>query len=345
MQAAHVQDYALARSLELAAIRQHELDQMGVGMTRHAAQLTADASAEQIRHWAEARQGLDGAKAPGLVLVPTSPERVSDAVITGRVAAERDAIGETLDCFSIDKAKRRLALLRRSVGFAARCHAVTEKGHRSDVPWMVTLTYAPGQSWSSRHVSEALRAMYHWCKRKGIAFRYVWIAEIQDGKRRADGKGRDAIHYHVVVWLPVGVRCPHFDRRGWWPYGMSRSDAPQAVGNAVGYLLHYLKKDKNLAAMPKGARAYGVGGLDHSCRRARRWLGLPSFVQANSDIWDQWTRASGGGWLSPSGVHHASEFKRVLLGGLEALQRVCSHPRSIEAGGPFSWLSRAPALN
>ncbi|WP_133155088.1 rolling circle replication-associated protein [Kinneretia aquatilis] len=335
-----MQAYAVASSLELAAVRVHELDMMGRGLDRGAAQVIAQSRSEQMRHWAQARQGLDGAKAPGLVSVPTSPERASEEAVSARVAAERDELADTLECFAIDKAKRRLALLRRSVGFAARCHAITEKGHRSDVPWMVTLTYAPGQLWSSRHVSDALRAMYHWCKRKGIPFRYVWIAEIQDGKRRADGKGRDCIHYHIVVWLPVGVRCPHFDRRGWWPYGMSRSDAPQKVGNAVGYLLHYLKKDKNLAAMPKGARAYGVGGLDHASRRARRWLGLPAFVQANSDISDQWRRAEGGGWISPSGRHYASEFRRVVLAGVEALQRVCTHTRAIAASGPFCWLSR-----
>lgn len=238
------------------------------------------------------------------------------------------------------KAKTRLAKLRRAVGFAARGHAVSEKGHRSDQAWMVTLTYAPGNEWAAKHVSEALRAFYHWAKRMGYAARYVWIAEIQDGKRRADGVGRDVIHYHLCVWLPPGVKCPHFDRRGWWPYGMSQS---LKARGAVGYLLHYLKKDKDLSAMPKGARAYGVGGLDHALRRARRWLGLPAFVQANSDIHDKWRRAPGGGWQAPDGGWFPSEFVRVKVGQFDALQRIHWHPRAIEAAGPFSWLSRGAA--
>lgn len=271
----------------------------------------------------------------GLVSVPSSPERACSAVETVEIAEALDAVLITAEA----KAKRRLSSLRRSVGFAARAHAVCAKGYRSDVPWMVTFTYRPGVQWHAKHVSDALRHMYHWCKRKGFAFRYVWIAEIQDGKRRADGRGRDVIHYHAVVWLPVGVRCPHFDRRGWWPHGMSRADPPVSVNNPVGYVLHYLKKDKDLSAMPKGARAYGVGGLDHALRRARRWLGLPAFVQGNSSINDQWRRAVGGGWVDPDGVWYASEFQRTKIGGLDALIRVHRHATQLDASGPFSWVS------
>jgi len=275
-----------------------------------------------------------GAEGAGLVSVPTSFQTAT------AVAAE------DLNCLLLTdaaKAKRRLAKLRCAVGFAARGHAVSEKGRRSDQAWMVTLTYRPGVDWSPKDVAAALLAYRNWCRSKGIACRYVWIAEIQDGKRRADGIGRDVIHYHAVVWLPVGVRCPHFDRRGWWPHGMSRTDPPVQSKNPVGYLLHYLKKDKELAAMPKGARAYGVGGLDHALRRARRWLGLPAFVQGNSSIADDWRRADGGGWLSPSGAHYPSEFERVRVGGVDALRRVYFHPRVIDAAGPFSWLGGSGA--
>jgi hypothetical protein len=282
------------------------------------------AHAEASASVAAQPQSAEGA---GLVSVPTSWK-------TDLVEAVEDL--DLLLCTDAAKAKRRLAKLRCAVGFAARGHAVSEKGRRSDQAWMVTLTYRPGADWQAKHVSAALLSMRDWCRRQGFAFRYVWIAEIQDGKRRADGVGRDVIHYHAVVWLPVGVRCPHFDRRGWWPHGMSQS---LKANNSIGYLLHYLKKDKELAAMPKGARAYGVGGLDHSLRRARRWLGLPAFVQGNSDIHDRWVRAPGGGWISPQGELFRSEFERVKLGGVDALRRVCRHPVSIEAGGPFSWLS------
>lgn len=281
----------------------------------------------------EARSAVGGgAAAAGLVLVPTTWK-------TDLLSVSQDA--ELLVMTPKSKATRRLACLRRSVGFAARGHTVLRKGFRADVGWMVTLTYRPGCDWASGHMASAMLSMRDWCRMKKIAFRYVWVAEIQDGKRRADGIGRNVIHYHMVVWLPHGVKCPHFDAQGWWPHGMSQSKAPEKVQNPVGYLLHYLKKDKDLSAMPKGARAYGIGGLDFTTRRARRWLGLPSFVQANSDIFDKWTRAVGGGWLSPLGVHYESEFQLVKLGPYSALQRVCTHAKQLEASGPFCWISRA----
>lgn len=276
-----------------------------------------------------------GAAVAGLVSVPTTWKTDVLAVSEGM---------ELMVITDASKAKRRLACLRRSVGFAARGHAVTAKGHRDDVAHMVTLTYRPGVDWAAGHMGAAMLKARDWCRSMELPFRYVWISEIQDGKRRADGVGRDVVHYHMVMWLPVGVRCPHFDRRGWWLHGMTQSKPPQKVANAVGYLLHYLKKDKDLSAMPKGARAYGVGGLDLACRRARRWLGLPSFVQGNSDIWDKWTRRVGGGWLSPGGVHFESEFVLVKVGPYSALQRVCTHERSVEASGPFSWLGNSAGV-
>lgn len=277
--------------------------------------------------------GGDGEAGAGLVSVPTTWE-------TDRLAVAQGL--ELLVMTPSSKAKRRLACLRRSIGFSARGHAVSQKGHRKDVAHMVTLTYRPGVAWESGHMASAMLAARDWCRSLDLPFRYVWIAEIQDGKRRADGVGRDVIHYHMVMWLPVGVRCPHFDTRGWWPHGLTQSTPPQKVKDPVAYLLHYLKKDKDLRAMPKGARAYGIGGLDLVARRARRWLGLPAFVRGNSDIWDNWRRAVGGGWLSPGGVHFQSEFQRVKLCQFEALQRVCTHSIDIIASGPFSWLTRVP---
>jgi hypothetical protein len=240
---------------------------------------------------------------------------------------------KALDCFQIDPKATMLPRLRRAIGFAARAHAVSEKGHRSDVPWMVTLTYRDGADWRGTHMTRCIDALRIWCKREGFACRYVWVAELQQ---------RGAIHYHLVLWVPQGVRIPHFDRKGWWPHGMTRSER---ANHATGYCMSYLKKGSHDGAFPKGSRRYGVGGLDHSLRRARRWLGLPAFVQGRSSIHDDWRRAKGGGWVSPDGEWFASEFRRIFVGDGWCLQRVESHAPSIEAAGPFSWLGdRATAL-
>lgn len=274
--------------------------------------------------------------AAGLVSVPTSgPCR---AVVEAAVLRDqRGLLGPDVEL-------SRLARLRRSIGFAARAHAVSERGHRSDVPWMVTLTYRGSNAdWDARHVSEAVQCFRKWCNRCGYACRYVWVAELQQ---------RGVIHYHLCCWLPRGVRMPKWDVRSsghgragvWWPHGMTNR---KVARNAVPYLMKYMSKGSagTFGSLPKGARIYGVGGLEHSLRRARRWLGLPAFVQARSSLHDEWRRAAGGGWSDAEGVTWPSEWRRCWAGDRWGLERVEDHGRPFDASGPFSWLSdRAKAL-
>jgi len=296
---------------------------------------------------AAASVALTGA-AGGLVSVPTSSTRVSApstelaaALVRGDAAGLRESLG----AFALDAGGRRLSQLRCAVGSAARLHAVTMPGQRAMRAWMVTLTYRPGVDWSPDHLKACFHRLRSWSNRQGLRARYVWVAELQDGTHRADGVGRGVIHYHAVLWLPVGVRCPRFDSRGWWPHGMTNRKVVRK--SAVGYLMKYLSKgtDVSASSFPKGARIYGVAGLDHACRRVRRWLRLPAFVQGNSSTLDAWTRTVGGGWASPDGERFASEFRTTLIAGVRCLVRVAQHAVSIVAAGPFSWLTeRARAL-
>ena len=269
--------------------------------------------------------------AAGLVSVPTTrPGVKSSEIVQAITAGERSDLMKGLGAFVLDASARRHSGLRMAVGFAARAHAVSDKGHRSDVAWMVTLTYAGDNSaWKAEHLTTAINTFRKWCKRQGAACRYVWVAELQK---------RGVIHYHIACWLPRGVSMPKWDLSGWWPYGMTNN---LKARHATAYLMSYLKKGDLEArgALPKGARNYGVGGLDHSLRRARRWLRLPRFVQGNSSILDDWKRAEGGGWSAPDGRHFVSEFAAVFVGGVRCLLRVARHAVAIEPSGPFSWLS------
>lgn len=276
-------------------------------------------------------------EAHGLVSVPTTGNRgLPSELALSNCAADSANLRKAVGAFELDAASRRLSGLRCAVGFAARAHAVSEKGLRSDVAWMVTLTYdGDNSAWKADHVKEAIRHCRNWCKRQGFECRYVWVAELQK---------RGVIHYHAVFWVPRGISMPKWDSVGWWPYGMANR---LKARHATAYLMSYLKKG-DLAArgtLPKGARNYGVGGLDHSLRRARRWLRLPAFVQGNSSISDDWRRAEGGGWVSPSGRTFCSEFAPVFVAGRRCLVRVARHEIAIDAAGPFSWLEdRAKAL-
>lgn len=272
--------------------------------------------------------GAGQSPVPGLVSVPTSQKRIVRDDQT--LAADLVCLSARVpDAFVPDKELSRLARLRRAVGFAARGHGVSERGRRSDQCLMVTLTYrGTNDDWNPKHVAAFMDHVRKWCGRNGFGCRYVWVAELQK---------RGVIHYHVALWVPHGVRIPKPDKQGWWPHGMTNIVLARA---AVPYLLKYLSKGMGdtLGHFPKGSRIYGVGGLEKSLRRARRWLGLPGFVQSRSDIDDDWRRAVGGGWISPTGQHFASEFARVWLGIAYGIQRVLDHGRPFVANGPFSWI-------
>lgn len=265
----------------------------------------------------------------GLVLVPTTQEGALPASFQLDHRSAGAALRDSLEVLELDPIARRVSGLRMAVGFAARAHSVSARGHRSDVPHLVTLTYRGDNSqWDGTHVRRAISMFRNWCAKKSIYCRYVWVAELQK---------RGVIHYHIAAWLPPGQKMPHWDSRGWWKEGMSNSIVARC---AVAYLMSYLKKGDIEArgALPKGARNYGVGGLEHSLRRARRWLRLPRFVQGNSSIYDDWKRVVGGGWSSPDGEIFRSEFQMTFVAGKRCVMRVCRHAVLIDASGPFSWV-------
>lgn len=170
-------------------------------------------------------------------------------------------------------------------------HGVADRGHRPPVCWFVTLTYVGVHDWKADHISKALQVYRNWCQAKRVACRYTWVAELQ---------GRGAVHYHLLIWLPVGVRMPHWDkptrkthgrtRPAFWPHGMTNTDVAKA---GVGYLMKYLSKLGELTRFPKGLRLYGIGGLTHQARSVRSWLNLPEWVKASYGVGDVKRVASG----------------------------------------------------
>lgn len=278
--------------------------------------------------------GQGASELGGLVPVSTRPKRGSRRVLqakklalaTTRAAGVDTGFGDR-SCLVPDVHKQRVSKLRQAVGFSARAHGVSQHGHRSDDCLMITLTYRDGADWQGDHVMRMLDSLRKWCARHGIACRYTWVAELQK---------RGAIHYHIAVFVPHGVRLPMPDKQGWWKHGSTNIEVAR---NAVPYLMKYLSKGMGPEdlAFPKHARVYGVGGLEHSLRRARRWLSLPAFVKARSSIADDWKRADGGGWTDPHGKHWPSEYEGCIVGGVRGVVRVRDHGRPFEASGPFSW--------
>lgn len=303
-------------------------------------------AANSAAAWMELESGTAGARgAVGLVLLPTTFQPSSKrrkAVWKVEPNEAQAAALKAAGAVPCGADQARLAKLRRAVGSASLMLSAVRAGHRPHEARMVTLTHRPGSVWSSKQMPAFMQRMHNWHRDHDIKAEYVWIAEDQDGTRRIDGKARHAIHYHIVFWVPPGTpNFPKPDKAGWWPHG---STNVKAARKATAYLISYLKKSKtkHFEYFPKGARAYGVGGLDHSMRRARRWLGLPGFVRGNGDPSANWRRDTSGrgGWLAPDGTHWPSEFRRVHIAGLPAMQRMHIHPRAFEADGVYSTYPR-----
>lgn len=188
-------------------------------------------------------------------------------------------------------AERRVKRLKKSVWASGHLHGFADKGHRPPVAWFVTLTYDTQgtlgngkHDWAAHHMSRTIDRFRNWCRSFGIPCRYTWVAELQT---------RGAVHYHMLVWLPVGCTMPKWDkwhklasgvtRPPFWPYGMSNTQTSTA---GVGYLMKYLSKLGELTRFPKGLRLYGIGGLTEQARSVRSWLNLPEWVKAAHGVGD-----------------------------------------------------------
>jgi hypothetical protein len=189
---------------------------------------------------------------------------------------------------SVSRTDSRLKGMKKTVMNSTRCFrdALSAAGARFRTV-MVTLTYREVGDWEPKHLSRFMGAVREYLRRRDLAVRYVYVAELQE---------RGAVHYHVLFFLPRGVTLPKPDKRGWWPHGSTRIEW---VRKAVGYMLKYASKlQSKTGTFPKGLRICGAGGLDADGRRECRWWKLPGYVQELWSVGDDAARCVGGGFVS-----------------------------------------------
>lgn len=218
----------------------------------------------------------------------------------------------------VDREASRLKKLRSHVLTAARLNC--QEKSRWKVA-MVTLTYAPDREWKPQQISDLVRHVRQYLKRKGVEFRYVWVQEFTK-------RGRP--HYHVLVWLPLGLTLPKPDKRGWWPCGMTKIEWAR---NAVGYIAKYASKADSLQLPEKGAHMCGSGGLTGDALLEARWWKLPQWARVKVKPADRCKRRNGGGLLVQStGEVLASPWRVVFMGGAVYIWRVDESPDRWEHG-------------
>lgn len=203
----------------------------------------------------------------------------------------------------IDRFDSRIWRLRKNVITSARLLVdnMTNGGFRYFLG-MLTLTYAPGVDWQPHHIPDLQKRIRSWLRYRGHRYAFVWVCELQE---------RGAPHYHILIWVPHGLRLPKADQCGWWPYGSTRIEK---VEKPIGYLIKYLSKGQDsIHRYGKGQRTHGSGGLDPKSKRERRWWLAPRYVREKwPDCEDDVRPAPGGGWVSRStGEWIASPWKFI----------------------------------
>lgn len=215
--------------------------------------------------------------------------------------------------FTLDPRKIRLNRLTRSVMTSARL--IVEDMEMEKIrfrSWFITMTYAPGIAWQPLHITQTLKRVRSWCDRQGVKFRYVWVAEIQEKRKVRDGG--HCVHYHLMVFLPVGLRLPKFDKRQWWPHGITQTVLAK---KPVGYIAKYASKGGLAGYFPKGCRLHGCGGLALKSRWNRTWWMCPRYVREWWQPLERPSRAVGGGWVSKlTGDWRASKYKIITFNPL-----------------------------
>ena len=227
----------------------------------------------------------------------------------------------------------RIKRLRRNVWLSGYLHNMPRCGHRPDVPWFVTLTYVGVKDWRPDHIGRCMDKYRRWCRRKGVACRYTWVAELQ---------ARGAVHYHLMCWLPVGVRMPMWDKtttyhgrtqEAFWVHGMTNR---QVAKTGIAYLMKYLSKMGEFHEFPEGCRTSGMGGLDDHSRLIRSWMNLPEWAKREHGVGDL-TRIDGKLYVLSTGERLPPMYARVMQPGSLLLIPLREIPEKHHDGPYSTW--------
>jgi hypothetical protein len=139
----------------------------------------------------------------------------------------------------------------------------------------ITLTYADVDGWRPRDINRFLTSL----RRAYSILAYAWVAEVQ---------ARGALHYHLLLVVPAGVRLPMPDESYW--HGGSSSIG---LARGVGYLVTYVRKEyqKDFDMYPVGCRLYAVSYpagtvLSVSVRVLEGWASDWDCLRMSRSFWD-----------------------------------------------------------
>ncbi len=159
----------------------------------------------------------------------------------------------------------------------------------------MTLTFKNNSDYSSQCLRAFTEKARRWLKRRGHTFTYVWVLE------RAN-----RLHYHLMVWLPRGIKLDHAQLASWWPWGSTWAEACKSVRDWG----LYIAKFNSEKAFCKNTRLYGHGGFDAAAKFSVLRAYLPIWLQKLLPNSERATRARGGGWVNQNtGEIYSSPYR------------------------------------
>lgn len=147
----------------------------------------------------------------------------------------------------------------------------------------VTLTYAKDTDFYTKNISRFLECLRSKLEQKSHRLLYAWVLE------RAG-----AFHYHLALWLPRGFKLDSKQLTKWWPWGSTWIQGCRKVSAWI----HYISKRNCKKDLPKGARAFGCGGLDEQAKETVQHAMFPRWLKALLSPDAKVKRVAKVGWIN-----------------------------------------------
>lgn len=158
----------------------------------------------------------------------------------------------------------------------------------------ITLTYNDDRAHDQRHISRFVTCLRKKLKRLGHPCLYIWTFE-RTGK----------LHYHVLLWLPHGMKLSSRLLGSWWTWGATWVASCRNAHNWKRYIAKAASKD----ALPSSVRIFAIGGLDAGGKIAVTMAVLPRWLRNILPKGAVPRRRTGGGWIDlDTGVVYESPW-------------------------------------
>ena len=168
----------------------------------------------------------------------------------------------------------------------------------------MTLTYARADDFDTKNISSFIDKLRKWLLREHKSkLVYAWALERET-----------CLHYHLIIWLPLGVSLERERLSRWWILGSTWLERCRDVASWGSYIAKFAKPKKPFR---RGTRLYGYGGLDAAARIAIVRKSMPVWLRKLIPFGEHARRRKGGGWENlDTGEIYFSPYKWSPLGML-----------------------------